>query len=137
MRESVLLSQIKTIRPKWEAGQAIGVHSQSRWQGHDQIRIDQEIWRVAQCDSVLELRQQLSGQADTPLVLITSLPTTDVGDDVRARLFKQQLLPVNPWNSLADRFKARQVDPALRQSTALAEAALDALRSEERRVGKE
>jgi hypothetical protein len=36
-------------------------------------------------------------------------------------------MPVDPWNSLADRFKARQVDPALRQSTVIADAALDAL----------
>ena len=129
MKESVLLSQIETIKPKREPGQAIGVHSQSRWQGRDQILIAQETWRVVQCDSVLELRQRLSEQIDGPLVLITSLSTTDIGDDVRARLFKQQLLPVDSWNALADRFKARQVDPALRQSTALADAALDALGS--------
>lgn len=129
MKESVLLSQIETIRLKREPGQAIGVHSQSRWQGRDQILIAQETWRVVQCDSVLELRQRLSEQIDGPLVLITSLSTTDIGDDVRARLFKQQLLPVDSWNALADRFKARQVDPALRQSTALADAALDALGS--------
>jgi hypothetical protein len=129
MKESVLLSQIETIRLKREPGQAIGVHSQSRWQGRDQILIAQETWRVVQCDSVLELRQRLSEQIDCPLVLITSLSTTDIGDDVRARLFKQQLLPVDSWNALADRFKARQVDPALRQSTALADAALDALGS--------
>lgn len=131
MKESVLLSQIESIRSKREPGQAIGVHSQSRWQGRDKILVAQETWRVAQCDSVLELRQRLSEQIDTPLVLITPLPTTEIGDDVRARLFKQQLLPVDSWNSLADRFRARQVDPALRQSTALADAALDALGNSE------
>src|SRR5262249_7595202 len=127
MKESVLLSQIESIRPKWEAGQAIGVHSQSRWQGRDQVSIGQETWRVAQCDSVLDLRQRLAEDPIMPLVLVTSLSTAAIGDDVRARLFKQQLLPIDPWNSLAERFKARQVDPALRQSTALADAALDAL----------
>src|SRR5437660_221343 len=127
MKESILLSQIESIRPKWEPGQAIGVHSQNRWQGGDQISVGQEMWRVAQCDSVLELRQQLAADSNTPLVLITPLPTNAIGDDVRARLFKQQLLPVDPWNSLAERFKARQVDPVLRQSTTLADAALEAL----------
>lgn len=131
MKESVLLSQIESIRPKWEAGQAIGVHSQSRWQGRDQVSIGQETWRVAQCDSVLELRQRLAEDPIMPLVLVTSLSTAAIGDDVRARLFKQQLLPIDPWNSLAERFKARQVDPALRQSTALADAALDALSNDE------
>src|SRR5580658_7763108 len=127
MKESVLLSQIESILPKWETGQAIGVHSQSRWQGRDQLLVGQETWRVAQCDSVLELRQRLAEDSSTPLILITALPTAAIGDDVRARLFKQQLMPVDPWNSLAERFKARQVDPALRQSSALADAALDAL----------
>ncbi len=129
MKESVLLSQIESIRPKREPGQAIGVHSQSRWQGRDQISVGEETWRVAQCDSVLELRQRLAENSSVPLVLVTALPTAAVGDDVRARLFKQQLLPVDPWNSLAERFKARQVDPVLRQSTALADVALDALGS--------
>ena len=131
MKESILLAQLESIRLKRESGQAIGVHSESRWQGHDQINVGQEQWRVAQCDSALELRQRLTEESALPLVLITALPTAEIGDDVRARLFKQQLLPVDPWNSLAERFKARQVDPMLRQSIPLADAALDALGNNE------
>lgn len=127
MKESVLLSQIDSVKSKLSDGQALGVHSQSRWQGKEEVRIGTEAWRVAQCDSVLELRQRLSEQSSARLVLITTLSTNAVGDDVRARLYKEQLLIVDPWNSLAERFKARQVDPALRQSPALADAALDAL----------
>jgi len=131
MKESVLISQLKSIRGKWEPGPAIGVQSQSRWQGSNEIRLDSELWRVAQCDSVLEIRQILSEESTAPLVLVTPLPTTAIGDDVRARLFRQQLLPVDPWNGLAERFKARQVDPVLRQATALADAALEALGTSE------
>ena len=131
MKESVLISQLKSIRGKWEPGPAIGVQSQTRWQGSDEIRLDSELWRVAQCESVLEIRQRLSEESTAPLVLVTPLPTTAIGDDVRARLFRQQLLAVDPWNGLAERFKARQVDPVLRQSTALADAALDALGTSE------
>ena len=131
MKESVLIAQLKSIRGKWEPGPAIGVQSQSRWQGSNEIRLDSELWRVAQCDSVLEMRQRLSEESTAPLVLVTPLPTTAIGDDVRARLFRQQLLPVDPWNGLAERFKARQVDPVLRQSTALADAALEALGTSE------
>jgi hypothetical protein len=127
MKESVLISQLKSLRAKWEPGPAIGVHSQSRWQGPSEIRLDDEKWRVAQCDSVLELRQRLAEESSVPLVLITSLPTAAVGDDVRARLFKQRLVDVDPWNSLAERYKARQVDPVLRQSPALADVVLEAL----------
>ena len=64
MKESVLLTQIEKVRPRREPGQAIGVHSQSRWHGRDQILVGQEPWRVAQCDSVLELRQSLAEEME-------------------------------------------------------------------------
>jgi hypothetical protein len=134
MKESVLLSQIELIQPRLELGQAIGVHSKSRWQGRAEVQVGQLSWRVVQCDSVLELRQCLTAEAASPLILITALPTSSIEDDVRARLFKQQLIPVDPWNSLAERFKARQVDPALRQFTGIADAALDALGDDEEPV---
>src|SRR6266567_5297532 len=102
MKEALLLSQIESIRLKREPGQAIGVHSKSRWQGKDQVLAGQEKWSVFQCDSVLEMRQRLIENSLTPLLLITALPTAAIGDDVRARLFKQQLMPVDPWNSLAE-----------------------------------
>src|ERR1035441_1290723 len=127
MKESVLISQVESIHSKLESGQAIGVHSKSRWQGREEVVVGQVTWRVVQCDSVLELRQCLTEEARTPLILVTALPTSIIEDDVRARLFKQQLISVDPWNSLAERFKAKQVDAALRQFTGIADAALDAL----------
>jgi hypothetical protein len=127
MKESVLISQLKAFEKKWEPGPAIGVRSQSRWQGPSEVSSGNKTWRVAQCDSVLELRQHLSDESGSPLVLITPLPTEAIGDDVRARLFKEQLFPVDPWAGLAERFKARGVDPSLRQTNGLADAALEAL----------
>lgn len=127
MTESLLISQVEPLRSKVKAGEAIGVFSASRWQGHDTLTIAQETWRVAQCDSVLELRERLAQESGPPLIVVTPLATTEVGDDVRARLYKQRLLTVDPWTLLTARFKARQVDPALRLQPELAEAALDAL----------
>ena len=131
MNESLLRSQIEPLQAKRERGQVIGVYSQSRWEGGETLNVGSEAWRVAQCDSVLEVRQRLSEEADAPLVLVTSLASTDVGDDVRARLFKQRLLPVDPWTLLAGRFKARQVDPVLRQWPEVADAAIEALGASE------
>jgi hypothetical protein len=129
MNEALLRSLIESLQSKLHAGQAIGVHSSIRWQGADRLAVGQEHWRVFQCDSVLAMRQHLTESASSPLVLCTALPTSAVGDDVRARLVTHQLVPVDPWNALADRFKAREVDPALRQSNVIADAALDALGS--------
>ena len=127
MKASVLISQLKALREKWEPGPAIGIHSHSRWQGPAEIPIDHETWRVFQCNSVLELREKLSDESATPLVLITPLSQTAIGNDVRARLFKERVFPVDLWRSLAERYKARDVDPLLKQSSVLADAALDAL----------
>jgi hypothetical protein len=127
VKEALLISQIESVRLKREPGQAVGVHSKSRWQGKGQVFVGQEEWSVYQCDSALEIRQRLVENPDVPLLIVTSLPTGAIGDDVRARLFKQQLMLVDPWNSLAERFKAKQVDPALRQFTVIADAAIDAL----------
>jgi hypothetical protein len=127
MTESLLISQVEPLRSRMKTGEAIGVFSTSRWQGRKILTIAQETWRVAQCDSVLELRERLAEESGPPLIVVTPLATTDVGDDVRARLYKQRLLTVDPWTLLTARFKARQVDPALRLLPELAEAALDAL----------
>ena len=127
MNESLLISQIDPLRTKTKPGEAIGIFSMSRWQGRDTVTVAQQSWRVAQCDSVLELRERLSEEPGGLIVLVTPLSTNDIGDDVRARLYKQRLLTVDPWTLLAARFKARQVDPALRVQPELADAALDAL----------
>lgn len=131
MKESVLISQLKSIRGKWEPGPAIGVQSQSQWQGPAEVRLDDQTWRVAQCDSVLDICQTLSESGDSQLVVITPLSTQSVGDDVRARLFKGQVFGLDLWNVLAERFQARQVDAALRQAPGLASLALDVLGSVE------
>ncbi len=127
----MLLALIRTIRFGAGSRLAVGVYSDSPWQGEKLLQIGELRWRVAQCNSALELRQCLIEESDQPLVLVTPLLTTDVGDDVRARLFRQQVMSVDPWTSLAARFKVTKVDPAVRQTTALAEAALDALGNDE------
>jgi hypothetical protein len=127
MNESLLISQIEPLRTKTKPGEAIGIFSTSRWQGRDKVTVSQQSWRVAQCDSVLALRERLSEEPGEPIILVTPLSTKEIGDDVRARLYKQRLLTIDPWTLLAARFKARQVDPALRVQPELADAALDAL----------
>ena len=83
MNEALLLSQIESIRLKREPGQAVGVHSKSRWQGKNRVLVGQEHWRVFQCDSVLEMRQHLIENPLSPLLLVTALQTAAIGDDVR------------------------------------------------------
>jgi hypothetical protein len=127
MIESLLISQVEPLRSKVKPSEVIGIFSTSRWQGGETVAVAQETWRVAQCDSELALRERLSEDASSPLIVVTPLAITEVGDDVRARLYKQRLFTVDPWTLLMARFKARLVDPALRLQPELAEAALEAL----------
>src|SRR6266568_3135753 len=127
MTESFLISQVEPLRSKAKQGEVIGIFSASRWQGGATVAFARETWRVAQCDSVLELRERLSEDASSLLVVVTPLAITEVGEDVRARLYKQRLFTVDSWTLLTARFKARQVDPSLRLQPELAEAALEAL----------
>ena len=127
MIEPLLISQVEPLRSKVKPGEVIGIFSTSRWQGGETVTLAQETWRVAQCDSVLALRERLSEDASSPLIVVTPLATTEVGDDIRVRLYKQRLFEVDPWTLLMARFKARQVDPVLRSQPELAEATLEAL----------
>jgi hypothetical protein len=127
MTESLLISQVEPLLSKVKQGEAIGIFSTSQWQGCGTLTIAHETCRVAQCNSVLELRERLAEELPSPLVIVTSLSITEVGDDVRARLYKQRLLTIDSWALLTARFKARQMDPALRLQPELAEAALEAL----------
>lgn len=96
MTESLLISQVEPLRSKVKPGEAIGIFSPSRWQGRVTLTIAQDIWRIAQCDSVLELRERLAEEDGLPLIVVTPLPTTEVGEDVRSRLYKQRLLSLDP-----------------------------------------
>ena len=127
MIESLLISQVEPQRSKVKPGEVIGIFSTSRWQGGESVTLAKETWRVAQCDSELALRERLSEDASSPLIVVTPLDIAEVGDDIRARLLKQRLFSVDPWTLLMARFKARQVDPALRLQPELAEVALEIL----------
>lgn len=133
MTEALLLAQIKTFGNRRKAGEVLAVQGTTRWQGRDAIHLEGETWKVAQCDSPLQIREYLSASDGQPLVIVTGLSTQDVGEDVRSRLCKGRVLPVEAWDALAERFRARTVDPALRRYDKLAESALEALGSSEPR----
>lgn len=133
MTESLLLAQIKTFGSRRRAGEALAIQGTTRWQGREEISLEGEPWKVAQCDSPLQIRECLSAADGQPLVIVTALSTQDVGEDVRARICKGRVLPVEVWDALAERFHARTVDPSLRRNDKLAEVALEALGTTEPR----
>lgn len=131
MTESLLQSLIathwRTAQEKSRPVHAIGVQSDSRWQGPDSITLDQVQIPVYQCDSVLQVRELLAEQRNGPIVLVTKLSLKELGADVEARLLRHRLLPVEPWDLLKSRFSARTLDASLNGKMALAKAAVEAL----------
>ena len=131
MTEASLLSLIaprwRAAREKGSAPAAIGVHSETRWQGPAEITLDSVRVPVAQCDSVLAAREQLASRGPNWFVLVTPLELTDLGADVEARLLRHRLLRVEPWDLLRSRFNARTFDGSLLGKAALADAAVEAL----------
>ena len=81
---------------------------------------------MVRADTVLEVREALvdAEAHGRPTVVLTALEQSELGDDVVARLARSKLWPVDPWEGVKGLFRARQLDPALRE-TCLARALLE------------
>jgi len=131
MNEQLLLSLVaphwRATREKDRTAPAIGVQSDSKWQGPEMVSLDSESFRVVQCDSVLEARDVLETHGNGHLIMVTPLGDKDLGVDVAARLLRHKLLRIEPWEALRNRFNAKSFDAALLGKRALAEAAVESL----------
>ena len=131
MTEALLLSLIagpcRDARKNGVGPVAIGVQSETRWQGPEEITVDEEQLRVWQCDSVLEARELLAEHLGERMVLVTHLGLKELGADVEARFLRHRLFQVEAWDLLRTRFNARSFDSSLNGKAALARAAVEAL----------
>ena len=97
------------------------------------LRIGSEELPVARCESVLALRERLVDlpAAGPPLVVLTDLPPTELGDDLLARFAHRKVFSIEAWQLVKERFQVRHVDPRLSErhpwvATALLDAEPDA-----------
>jgi hypothetical protein len=104
----------------------IGFHATGPWRGESEVNLDGRQYAVVRADSALEFREALTvAEADDrPTVVLTSLDQAELGHDVVARLARSKLWPVDPWEGVKGLFRARQLDPALREAC-LAQALLE------------
>lgn len=77
---------------------------------------------VAWCRSMLEMREQLSLTEAGKLVIVT--PIEDLSDDLRARIYKRGVVPVDVRTVLRQRFGARDIERRVLDSPALRDALL-------------
>jgi hypothetical protein len=124
---SQVRTQIGLVKKKAPNARVFGIRTGGRWRGGKTLTVGDEQYRVAQCDSVLEVREALVGAdaSDEPLVIITGLEQSELGDDVLARLAKRCLFTPRPWPSVLELFQARIADPNLLSKRWLADALLE------------
>ena len=124
-------AQVKSVREDCPDARAIGIGlpALDESAAPSALRIGAEELPVVRCRSVLALRERLVDLPATgpPLVVLTDLPPTELGDDLRARLARRRLFSIDAWQLVKERFKARHVDPRLVEPHAwAAQALLDA-----------
>ena len=85
LNQGLLRNQIAAIRRKHPGAGVIAMKSRSRWDGPSSLRVDDQDFRIAQCDSELAIREALldAGDESIPVVIITDLQEPELGSDPR------------------------------------------------------
>jgi len=96
-----------------EEARVVGIHAPGRWTEGPEKRDGAETYWIEQCDSPLQIRLALGElRSDvTTTVLLTSLTDADLEEDIRLRLAKRRLLPIDSWRNVQSEFEARSIDP--------------------------
>jgi len=95
---------------------ALALHADAEWSGPDVLDAGGTAVRVVPCASPLTVRAALvDHRADEGelLVLLTQCSGSELGLDVRARLVKGDVLPLDPFGSILALFHATVLDPQL------------------------
>jgi hypothetical protein len=95
---------------------AVAVHADPDWSGPDVLDGPGASVRVVACRSPLAVREALldhEQRAGELLVLLTLCSGGELGLDVRARLVKGEVLPLDPFSSVLALFGASVLDPQL------------------------
>lgn len=124
---SQIRTQIGLVKKKAPNARVFGIRTGGRWRGGETLAVGDQQYRVAQCDSVLEVREALVGadSSGEPLVILTGLEQSELGEDVLARLAKRCLFTPRLWPTVKELFQARDVDPNLWGKRWLADALLE------------
>jgi PglZ domain len=120
--------QLEAFLDREPEARVIGVRSPIRRPWPEFIEHRGKQFRIAWCDSVLEIREVLAGIEETPdakLLLITHLEDSLLGADVVARFPRGRLLAASRWDALRAAFSAHDLDPRLRGQDWLSDLLLE------------
>jgi PglZ domain len=95
------------------------------WTGGDRLEVQGTPFRLEHCESVLQVRECLTNDTDKAKVLLVTVPESELGQDVLARIYGRQLLHVDRWKMVEEAFGTRQIDPRLYDLPWIADALLE------------
>ncbi len=101
--------------PAGESHRALALHADADWCGPTEFEADGRSVRVVACRGPLSVREALVADRDDGplLVVLTPCAGPELGLDVRTRLVKGDVLPLDPFSSVLALFAARVLDPQL------------------------
>ena len=113
LKPSQLKSQISLVITKVPNAAVIGFRTLNTWEGDTDLKVNDKKFLIAQCNSQLAFREAVinARKEGCPLVVMTNLNDSDLGDDLRTLLAKRRLIPIKPWASVKELFQAKEVDP--------------------------
>jgi len=119
---------VASIHNRFPNAKVIGIKTNRVWQGEDKISVNGTVFRVVLSNSVLQIRELfLTAEEDLPIVILTNLDESELGNDLLARFPKRRLWSLPLWPLIAEFFQAKLVAPSLQNKKWLAEALLERL----------
>src|ERR1700736_5427146 len=120
--------QLEAFLDRAPEARVLGVRSPVRRPWPEFIEHGGKPFKIAWCESVLEIREALAGIEEVPdarLVLITPLEDGLLGADVVARFPRGRFMAASRWDALRAAFAARDLDPRLRGQDWLSDLLLE------------
>ncbi len=120
--------QLEAFLDREPEARVLGVRSPMRRPWPEFIERRGKQFRIAWCESVLEIREALAdieAAPDARLLLITNLEDNLLGADVVARFPRGRLMAASRWDALRAAFSARDLDPRLRGQDWLSDLLLE------------
>ena len=121
-------AQVSAIRKRIKNGaRAFAIRAPEGWEGPGRMQIDDVEHLVLPCASDLQAREALllSAQEKKPAVLLCSIGSEELGDDVVARLAKRRVFAPQPRDILGELFSAGIIDPRVLSTKPLVDALLN------------
>ena len=125
-----IAAQVEAVLARDAQARCIAIRSPVSDTWPESLLVRHRSFRLHWCPSSLAVRQALmavDGPTSEGLVVLTQLGDADLGSDLVARLARQRVFQVDPWDMVRQVFQATEIDARLAKKTWLAQALLEYL----------